>query len=44
VLAGIGLSFFNNFFVQLAIYLAAYFAFQKFIMGPLYRPPTSRPK
>ncbi|RIH88944.1 hypothetical protein [Calidithermus roseus] len=44
VLAGIGLSFFNNFFVQLAVYLAAYFAFQKFIMGPLHRPPTPRSK
>ncbi|RIH81449.1 hypothetical protein Mterra_03157 [Calidithermus terrae] len=44
LLASLGLTFFNNFFVQIAVYLGVYFAFQRFIMGPLYRRPTPRSK
>jgi hypothetical protein len=42
-LAGAGVTLFNNFWVQMGAYLAAYIVFNKFIFAPIrnYRPPQS---
>ncbi len=39
-LGGSGLTLFNEFWVQMGVYLAAYIVFNKFIFGPVrnYRP------
>jgi hypothetical protein len=50
ILGGSGVTLFNNFWVQMGAYLAAYIVFNKFIFGPIrnYRPvqanPSSTPK
>ncbi|RDI96685.1 hypothetical protein DV704_02435 [Meiothermus sp. QL-1] len=39
-----GVTLFNNFWVQMGVYLAAYIIFNRFIFGPVrnYRPPAKK--
>jgi hypothetical protein len=45
ILGSSGVTLFNNFWVQMGAYLAAYIAFNGFIFGPIrnYRPMQANP-
>jgi len=45
ILGSSGVTLFNNFWVQMGTYLAAYIVFNRFIFGPIrnYRPMQANP-